>query len=67
MDLTVAQAAARLGRHPDLVRRWIRDGLLPAYKIGTYWFIREADLARFAQPGRKPWKRRDATTGGGAG
>ena len=67
MDLTVAQAAARLGRHPDLVRRWIRDGLLPAYKIGTYWFIREADLARFAQPGRKPWKRRDATTGRGAG
>ncbi len=58
MDLTIAQAAARLDRHPDLVRRWVREGALPAYKIGTYWFIKEADLAAFVEPGRKPWKRR---------
>ena len=67
MDLTIAQVAERLGRHPDLVRRWVRVGVLPAYKIGTYWFIKEADLARFTQPGRKPWKRREVTTEGGVG
>ncbi len=57
MDLTVHQVAARLDRHPDLVRRWIRTGALPAYKIGTYWFVRETALAAFTEPDRKPWKR----------
>ena len=60
MDLTIIQVAERLDRHPALVRRWVREGLLPAYKIGTYWFIKEEDLAAFVEPGRKPWKRRAA-------
>lgn len=33
--LTVAQAAEFAGRHPETIRRWIRRGLLPAYKVGV--------------------------------
>jgi excisionase family DNA binding protein len=56
VDLTIGEVATRLDRHPDLVRRWIRSGALPAYKIGTYWFVKEEDLAAFPEPARKPWK-----------
>lgn len=28
--LTIAQAAARVGRHPETIRRWIRQGRLDA-------------------------------------
>lgn len=43
--LTVPEAAKLLGRHPETVRRWIREGKLPATKVGTQHVIDEADLA----------------------
>jgi excisionase family DNA binding protein len=42
--LTVPQAARRVGRNPETVRRWIREGKLPARKVGTQHVIDEADL-----------------------
>ncbi len=42
--LTVPQAARRVGRKPETIRRWIREGRLPARKIGTQHVIEEADL-----------------------
>lgn len=42
--LTVPEAARRCGRNPETVRRWIREGKLRADKVGTQWFVREADL-----------------------
>lgn len=42
--ITVKQAAARLGRDPETVRRWIRSGRLPAKKIGLQLMIEESDL-----------------------
>lgn len=42
--LTVPQAARRLGRNPETVRRWIREGKLNAYKVGTQHVIDERDL-----------------------
>ena len=42
--LTVLEAARRLNREPETVRRWIRSGRLPARKIGTRHFIEESDL-----------------------
>jgi excisionase family DNA binding protein len=42
--LTVPQAAARVHRSPETVRRWIRSGRLPARKVGTQHLIEEADL-----------------------
>lgn len=42
--LTVPEAAARVGRNPETIRRWIRSGRLPARKIGTQHVIEENDL-----------------------
>jgi excisionase family DNA binding protein len=43
--LTVPEAAARAGRDPETIRRWIRSGKLRASKVGTQHVIEEADLA----------------------
>lgn len=42
--LTVPEAAKRVRRDPETVRRWIRAGKLRATKIGTQHVIEEADL-----------------------
>jgi excisionase family DNA binding protein len=42
--LTVAEAADRLGRNPETVRRWIRSGRLPARRVGTRHAIDAHDL-----------------------
>jgi excisionase family DNA binding protein len=42
--LTVPEAARRVGRNPETVRRWIREGKLRATKVGTQHVIEEADL-----------------------
>jgi excisionase family DNA binding protein len=42
--LTVPQAARRIARHPETVRRWIREGRLRATKVGTQHVIEEGDL-----------------------
>jgi excisionase family DNA binding protein len=42
--LTVPQAARRIGRDPETIRRWIRSGRLRAQKVGTQHVIEEADL-----------------------
>ena len=45
--LTVPEAARRLGRNPETVRRWIREGRLRAERVGTQHVIAEADLDDF--------------------
>jgi excisionase family DNA binding protein len=45
--LTVPQAARRIGRNPETVRRWIREGKLVAHKVGTQHVIDEEALAAF--------------------
>jgi len=45
MTLTVPEAARRIGRNPETVRRWIRQGKLRSHKVGTQHVIEEADLA----------------------
>jgi excisionase family DNA binding protein len=45
--LTVPEAAKRVGRNPETVRRWIREGKLVAHKVGTQHVIEEAALAAF--------------------
>ncbi len=42
--VTVLEAARRVGRDPETVRRWIRSGKLPAKKVGLQHMIDEADL-----------------------
>jgi excisionase family DNA binding protein len=43
--LTVPEAARRVRRDPETVRRWIRTGKLRTRRIGHQHFIEEADLA----------------------
>jgi excisionase family DNA binding protein len=50
-DLTVAQVAEKYGVHINTVRNWIRDGVLPAYRIGARTIrIRPSDVAAVATP-----------------
>jgi excisionase family DNA binding protein len=43
--LTVLEAARRIKRDPETVRRWIRSGRLKASRIGARNLIDEGDLA----------------------
>jgi excisionase family DNA binding protein len=42
--LSVPDAARRLGKSPQTLRRWIRAGRFPAQRIGTRYLIDEADV-----------------------
>jgi uncharacterized protein len=60
--LTVPEAARRAGRNPETIRRWIREGKLPARKVGTQHVLEEADLAAYLGEGhegaeRAAWSR----------
>jgi excisionase family DNA binding protein len=61
--LTVPEAARRVGRNPETIRRWIREGKLRAHKVGTQHVLEEADLAEAVQrsdpstPMPERWKR----------
>jgi excisionase family DNA binding protein len=47
MRITVPEAAKRVGRDPETVRRWVRAGKLRSEKVGTQHLIDEADLEAF--------------------
>lgn len=66
-SLTVPEAARRISRNPETIRRWIREGKLAASKVGTQHVIDEFDLramleAETGLPGPEAW----ATTSWGA-
>lgn len=42
--VTVLEAARRVGRDPETIRRWIRSGKLAAKKVGLQHMVEEADL-----------------------
>jgi excisionase family DNA binding protein len=50
VTLTVPQAARRIGRNPETVRRWIREGKLASTKVGTQHLIAEQDLDELVEP-----------------
>ena len=45
-SLTVPEAAAALGTHPEVVRRWLRQGRLQGNKLGRSWRIPRRALPR---------------------
>jgi excisionase family DNA binding protein len=60
--LTVPEAAKRVGRDPETVRRWIRSGKLRSQKVGTQHLVDEHDLDQLAEPSEmlplpEEWKR----------
>jgi excisionase family DNA binding protein len=52
--ITVPEAARRVNRDPETVRRWIRSGRLPARKVGTQHVIDEEDLEALEASGQLP-------------
>jgi excisionase family DNA binding protein len=50
--VTVEEAARRLDRSIEQVRRYLREGRLPGRRIGQQWFIEERALAAW-HPGRR--------------
>jgi excisionase family DNA binding protein len=50
--ITVAEAARRLGRSLEQVRRYLREGKLKGQRIGGQWFVEEASLPLRYQPSR---------------
>lgn len=50
-DLTLHEAAERLGVHYMTAYRYVRLGLLPAIKVGGTWRVAEADLDQFRAGG----------------
>ena len=58
--LTIKEAAVELDRSVGQVRRYVRDGKLPAKKIGMQWFVAPDELATF-KAGRNGLGRRMAT------
>jgi excisionase family DNA binding protein len=59
--LTVPEVAAKVGRDPETIRRWIRSGRLRARKVGTQHVIEEEDVKRLFKGDTLPvpasWKR----------
>lgn len=54
--LTVREAAARIRRNPETVRRWIWSKKLPARKLGNVLYVQATDLDAIAdgtQPSRR--------------
>ena len=51
--ITVPEAARRVRKNPETVRRWIRSGKLHAFKVGTQHMIDEADLEELDQEPRQ--------------
>ena len=45
--ITVPEAARRLRRNPETIRRWIREGKLRSTRVGTQHMLDEQDLDRF--------------------
>ena len=66
--LTVPEAARRAGRHPETIRRWIREGKLRSRKVGTQHVLEEQDLdevlGAFANTVELPPEWRETAWGG---
>jgi excisionase family DNA binding protein len=56
----ILEAGARLGIHPDTVRRLVRQGEIPAVKFAGKWMIRRDELEQFASyyDPRPGWRRK---------
>ncbi len=48
--VTVPEAAKRMGRSLEQVRRYLREGKLSGERIGQQWFIRETAVAYLVEP-----------------
>lgn len=47
--MTIGEVAEHLRLSRWTVRRYVRDGVLPASKIGRFWRVRPQDLEKFIE------------------
>jgi len=52
-NITVQEAARRLGRSIEQVRRYLREGKLAGKRVGQQWFIPESALAQVKGNGNR--------------
>ncbi len=52
--LTLKDVAQEIGRSLEQVRRYVREGKLPAEKLGMQWFVERQDLEAFKGQAGKP-------------
>ncbi len=52
--LTLAEAAARLGIQPDVLRRQIHRGKLKGRKVGRDWTVSEREVERYRRENLRP-------------
>lgn len=50
--LSVAEVAEILGMTKQGIYYWLRDGVLPGYKVGTTWFIVTSELKEALRQGK---------------
>ena len=55
--LTLKEVAQRLKLHPNTLRRYAKEGKLPAMKFGRVWRIEEEDLKEFMRAMKQGVKR----------
>lgn len=58
--LSVGEVAELLGMTKQGIYLWLRDGVIPGYKVGTSWFILRDELKKALREGSN---RRPAQTG----
>lgn len=46
-EIRLHDVALELGRSLEQVRRYVREGKLPAQKLGMQWFVKRRDLEIF--------------------
>jgi excisionase family DNA binding protein len=59
--MNLRQASQYLGVSPDTLYRYIRDGIVPAFKLGSRWKFRKTVLDRWMEKKMRlsrPGKRR---------
>lgn len=54
--LTLKEVARELNRSLEQVRRYVREGRLPAQKLGMQWFVERRDLDAFKSAAGKESK-----------
>lgn len=52
--LTVPEVAEMLGVTKPGVYKWLKDGVIPGYKLGSTWFILRDELKEALEAGANP-------------
>ena len=61
--MTVQEVADVLRMHSKGVYRWVREGIIPAYKLGATWFIVRDELKVAMEQGSNLSRRVEKTAG----